>query len=100
MKRTVLTAAITASLGAFAVPGTAVHAQTENDEESNAVEEVIVTARRREESLQDVPGTVTALSQDVQVITMSGIQSNSLVHVSQLCLIYGKSYVVVTKKSL
>jgi iron complex outermembrane receptor protein len=72
MKRTVLTAAITASLGAFAVPGTAVHAQTENDEASNAVEEVIVTARRREESLQDVPGTVTALSQ--QTLEAAGVQ--------------------------
>ncbi|MEM1413061.1 MAG: TonB-dependent receptor plug domain-containing protein, partial [Pseudomonadota bacterium] len=71
MKRTVLTAAIAASLGGFAVPAQNAQAQS-NDADDMAVEEVIVTARRREESLQDVPGTVTALSQET--LESAGVQ--------------------------
>jgi iron complex outermembrane receptor protein len=37
-----------------------------------AIEEILVTARRREESLRDVPGTVTALT--AEVIEAAGIQ--------------------------
>jgi len=52
-----LVAAITAS-SALAFPGLSAVAQ----EKSLALEEVVVTARRREESLQDVPIAVTALT--------------------------------------
>lgn len=55
--RTPLFAAL-AVTSAMSAP--AVHAQT--DEPSFALEEVVVTARRRSESLQDVPIAVTALS--------------------------------------
>ena len=71
MNRTVLTAAIAASLGALVTPGAPLHAQAVETEEA-FVEEVVVTARRREESLQDVPGTVTALSQEV--LEAAGVQ--------------------------
>lgn len=39
--------------------------ESRTSESSGTVEEIIVTARRREESLSDVPGTVTAFTQDV-----------------------------------
>ena len=71
MKRTVLTAAITASLGTFAVPIHTAQAQSSESDEM-VVEEIVVTARRRQESLQDVPGTVTALSQ--QTLESAGVQ--------------------------
>ncbi len=56
--RTLIYSAVVAAL---AVNSTPVNAQ---DEESmaNALEEVIVTATRREESLQDVPISVATLS--------------------------------------
>lgn len=72
MKRTVIYAAIAAGFGSFAAPNTNVLAQSEIDEPTNTIEEVFVTARRREESLRDVPGTVTALSQ--QTLEQSGVQ--------------------------
>lgn len=71
MKRTVLTAAIAASLGTFVVPAQQAQAQS-NDANDMVVEEIVVTARRREESLQDVPGTVTALSQET--LESAGVQ--------------------------
>jgi len=71
MKRTVLYAAIAAGFGAFVAPNGPANAQSE-DESSGFVEEIVVTARRREESLQDVPGTVTALSQ--QTLESAGVQ--------------------------
>src|SRR5690554_921687 len=39
-------------------------AQSNTRGSENVMEEIMVTARRREESLQDVPGTVTALSEE------------------------------------
>ena len=42
-------------------------------EESFALEEVIVTARKREESLQDVPVTVTALSEQLDKSTLRNL---------------------------
>lgn len=39
-------------------------AQTQESQESLVIEEIVVTARRREESLQDVPLAVTAISGD------------------------------------
>ena len=40
------------------------HAQGSSGAETGAIEEVTVTARRREETLQDVPVAVTAFSGD------------------------------------
>jgi len=47
------------------------HGQS-NDEDSFIIEEIIVTARRREESLQDVPGTVTAFT--AATLESAGVQ--------------------------
>ena len=49
---------------AFATAFSAPSAIAQSDEERFALEEVVVTARRRSESLQDVPIAVTALSGD------------------------------------
>jgi outer membrane receptor protein involved in Fe transport len=53
---TPLAGAVIIGLGSFLSPS-AVLAQGADD---FVVEEIVVTARRRSESLQDVPGTVTA----------------------------------------
>ena len=51
-----------------------------DEEETAGIEEVIVTARRTEESLQDVPIAVTAFSEEGiqarQIIQTSDIQMN------------------------
>ncbi len=73
-------------------------AETE-DTSSSSVERIIVTARRREESIQDVPSTITALSADqleaqgpvvgtgdllqtVPGVRFNGVQSENLAEVS------------------
>ncbi len=48
--------------GMSAVWSEPVYSQSSQDSEAFIIEEIIVTARRREESLRDVPGTVTALT--------------------------------------
>lgn len=70
------------SMAAAAVPAGSLKA-AEVEPRATAIEEVVVTARRREENLQDVPAAVTALSgqalaqqqirtpTDVQVVTPS-----------------------------
>lgn len=58
---TPLAGAVIIGLGSFLSPS-AVLAQGADD---FVVEEIVVTARRRSESLQDVPGTVTAITSDV-----------------------------------
>ena len=71
MKRTILATAVSASLAALCLPVTS--AQAQNTENNNGViEEIVVVARRREESLQDVPGTVTALSE--ATLESAGVQ--------------------------
>ncbi len=40
-------------------------AQSDDEQYAGLIEEIIVTARRREESIRDVPGTVTAFSEAV-----------------------------------
>ena len=74
-----------AVFAALAVLGSPVNAQqaVESGTRVSAIEEVVVTARRREENLQDVPAAVTALSgealaqqqirtpTDVQIVTPS-----------------------------
>lgn len=58
-----LTSAIIVVLSAWAaVPGAV--AQSSSAGSENVMEEIIVSARRREESLQDVPGTITAFSEE------------------------------------
>ena len=59
----VLTSAILLGLGGW-VSAPLAMAQTNTSGSENVMEEIMVTARRREESLQDVPGTVTALSEE------------------------------------
>ncbi len=72
MKRTVMYAAIAAGFGSFATPQGNAVAQAEIDEPVTTIEEVFVTARRREETIQEVPGTVTALSQET--LDQAGVQ--------------------------
>lgn len=55
--------------GAVAQP---VSAQNSSDESLNALEEVIVTARRREESIQEAPYAVTAFT--AELIRDAGIE--------------------------
>lgn len=59
----ILTSAIFLGLSGLAGTSTAV-AQSNASGSENVMEEIMVTARRREESLQDIPGTVTALSEE------------------------------------
>jgi len=47
-------------------------AQAQQDDSSFALEEIIVTARRRSENLKDIPGTVTALTQTT--LESAGVQ--------------------------
>lgn len=57
---TPVTAAVTAAL----YPGAAVMAQQDNNADSGALEEIVVTARKRTESVQDIPATIQAISQE------------------------------------
>jgi len=59
----ILTTAIITGLAGLMTSPMAV-AQSNDAASEPYIEEIIVTARRREESLQDVPGTVTAFSQE------------------------------------
>lgn len=63
MQVKILTTAMSLALGSWLFAPT-VAAQSDSPGSELSMEEIIVTARRREESLQDVPGTVTALSQE------------------------------------
>ncbi len=74
-KRTSLFSAISASLAA--VPGTAAMAQDQSSDasESGALEEVIVTARKREENIQDIPQSIQAFSQvEIDRVGISNLQ--------------------------
>jgi iron complex outermembrane receptor protein len=51
-----------ALLATAACVATAAHAQAAPDTQSSTVEEIVVTAQKREQSLQDVPISVTALT--------------------------------------
>jgi iron complex outermembrane receptor protein len=59
----ILTTAILLGLSGWVGAPTAL-AQANTSGSENVMEEIMVTARRREESLQDVPGTVTAFSEE------------------------------------
>lgn len=62
MRPSLLTASILAPV--MALGSLPVHAQTEGGPRATVLEEVVVTARRRQESLQDVPIAITAMSDE------------------------------------
>ena len=59
-----LTRHIAAVIGIAALNSFDVHAQEEEQAARGGLEEIVVTARKREESLQDAPLTVSAISQE------------------------------------
>ena len=63
MKRLILGFTFLSAASLMAFWSTPVYSQGNDGEDSFTIEEVIVTARRRQETLRDVPGTVTALTQ-------------------------------------
>ncbi|WP_269715438.1 TonB-dependent receptor [Caulobacter sp. NIBR2454] len=71
-----------ASLAALAIAGPS-HAQTASADETSAasLDEIVVTARRRDERLQDVPAAVTAFSsatlQNMQATTVGDLQGSA-----------------------
>ena len=65
MNKLIRKTAIVAGLSCLAFPFAPVSAQdTGQENAAGALEEITVTARRREESLQDVPASVQAFSSD------------------------------------
>lgn len=70
-KRRTIVSAIAAALA----PGwsSVAHAQDDSDSESDRLEEVIVTARKRDENIQDIPQSIQAFS--AADITKTGIRS-------------------------
>ncbi|MGA1218049.1 MAG: hypothetical protein ACO3VD_08720, partial [Pseudomonadales bacterium] len=68
-------------LGSALALGYAPVVQAEQAASSNAIEEVIVSAQRRQESIQDVPIAVSAFSgtmlEDRQIINTSDLQMNT-----------------------
>ena len=55
---------------------------TAQDQESLQLEEITVTARKRDESIQDAPYTITALtSVDIEVKGINELQDLSLIHI-------------------
>ena len=69
--KTLLVAAFAAIAGLFAIATTSVQAQVVSADVAATLEEVVVTARRREESLIEVPVAVSVLSGDL--ITDAGV---------------------------
>jgi iron complex outermembrane recepter protein len=69
----------TALIGALALPGQ-LHAQEAGAEAEGGLEEIVVTAQKREQSLQDVPIAVTAVTQEA-------LQANRIFSVNDLSAI-------------
>jgi len=74
MQGKILTSAIVIALGGWVGAPQAL-AQSSDEGSEPFIEEIMVTARRREESLQDVPGTVTALS--AETLQSAGVERAS-----------------------
>ena len=72
MKRSIILLTLISTAGLLAVWSAPVYSQGSEDSEQMLIEEIIVTARRREESLRDVPGTVTALT--AATLESAGVQ--------------------------
>ena len=64
-------------LASFALAPVAAFAQTAAEEDPGGLEEIVVTAQKREQSLQDVPVAVTAISQ-------ASLETNRIVSVADL----------------
>jgi len=64
--------------GMFLFPATTIQAQDADAETSGLLEEVIVTARKREESLQDVPVTISVFGQqDIEAANLRNLNDIS-----------------------
>ncbi|MGA0543866.1 hypothetical protein ACO2Q1_01190 [Brevundimonas sp. VNH65] len=61
-----------ASLAAFAIATLAAGGAVAQQDQPTSVDDVIVTANKREQSLQDVPSVVTAISE--QLLTDAGVK--------------------------
>jgi iron complex outermembrane receptor protein len=64
MKSSIIALIFLSTVGAMTTWSEPIYSQSSVNDDSIVMEEIIVSARRREESLRDVPGTVTALTQD------------------------------------
>ena len=76
--RPVALASVVAVLAFFDFSSTALAQEAASDRQANVIDEIIVTARRREESLWSVPGSVSAFSErqlrDLQATDMRQVQ--------------------------
>ena len=72
MKRSISLLTLMSTVSLLAVWSAPVDSQSSEESDTLVIEEIIVTARRREESLRDVPGTVTALTQTM--LESAGVQ--------------------------
>ncbi len=71
--------ALAIALGAATVTATPAMAQDAAAEDDQALEDIVVTAQRREENLQDVPVSITAVSGDkLDAITAGGVDIRAL----------------------
>lgn len=72
MKHNTIGLTLLSSVSLLAVCSTPSYSQDSTGDDTFTVEEIIVTARRRSESLSDVPGTVTALTEST--LESAGVQ--------------------------
>ena len=70
-KKSIALTPIAAAVSAALAPGVAVHAQEQG---SSAIDEIVVTSRKREENLQDIPASIQAIPQEtLQKMGANGI---------------------------
>ncbi len=72
MKRLIIVLTLLSIVSMMAVWPAPAFSQSSGDSDTFFIEEVTVTARRREESLRDVPGTITALTE--ATLESAGVQ--------------------------
>jgi len=72
MKSSISLLTLISAVSLLAIWSAPVYSQSSEDDDTMVIEEITVTARRREESLKDVPGTVTALTQTM--LENAGVQ--------------------------